>query len=146
MEKQNYQNHRKLKPDGRFQILYYVSVISLNLLAITNLIHSICTTNGRLNALLFMLTGLSLLFAYFLFRSFSLKAQDRSIRVEENLRHFVLTGKQLDKNLTISQIIALRFASDQELVTLAARSVKENLSNDAIKKSIINWKEDTYRV
>jgi len=80
-----------------------------------------------------------------MFRSFSLKAQDRAIRAEENLRHFVLTGKVLDKSLTIRQIIALRFAPDEEFIALAERAVKENLSNDDIKKAVKNWKEDNHR-
>jgi len=83
--------------------------------------------------------------AYFLFRSFALKAQDRAIRAEENLRHFVLTGKMLDKNLTILQIIALRFAPEEEFATLTERAVKENLTNDQIKQAIKNWKADNHR-
>ena len=82
---------------------------------------------------------------FYLFRSFSLKAQDRAIRAEENLRHFVLTGKLLDKSLSISQIIALRFAPDEELIALTERAVKGNLSSTDIKKAIKNWKEDNYR-
>jgi hypothetical protein len=145
MVQQNYQNHRKLKPDSRSYILYYMSVICLNLLATGNFIRALLLSSGRINAILFLLTGISLLAAYFLFRSFSLKAQDRAIRAEENLRYFTLTGKLLDKNLKISQIIALRFAPDDEFIGLAERAVKENLSNNDIKKAIINWKEDNYR-
>ena len=101
--------------------------------------------NGRINAILFVMVGLSLFYAYLLFRSFALKAQDRAIRAEENLRHFVLTGKVLYKSLTVSQIIALRFAPNEEFVALAERAAKENLSNNDIKKAIINWKADIYR-
>ena len=46
-----------------------------------------------------------LLILFFLCRIFPLKAQDRAIRAEENLRHYALTGKLLDSRLTISQII-----------------------------------------
>ena len=77
---------------------------------------------------------------------FALKAQDRAIRAEENLRHFVLTGKLLDPKLTVRQIIGLRFASDGEFVALAQRAAAENLSEDDIKKAIKTWKPDTYRV
>jgi hypothetical protein len=62
------------------------------------------------------------------------------------LRHFALTGKLLDSRLTLSQIIALRFASDEELPTLAQRAVDGSLSNDAIKKEIKVWRADTRRV
>jgi hypothetical protein len=82
----------------------------------------------------------------FFTRSFALIVQDRSIRAEENLRHFVLTGKLLDSHLTIKQIIALRFAEDKEFTQLAEKAAKENMSPSAIKKEIVNWKADEYRV
>ena len=146
MKIQNYQNHSTIRsPKTRSQIVYYATVICLNILAIMNLWRAIMAVSGRLNALLFILTGMSLLSGYFLFRSYSLKAQDRAIRAEENLRHFVLTGKLLHENLNIKQIIALRFASDEEFLGLTERAAKENLSNDDIKKAIKNWKEDNHR-
>jgi hypothetical protein len=145
MQIQNYQNHRKLKPETRSHSLYYISVISLFVFSIIELCHAIMVANGRVTAALFVLTSVSFLIAYFMFRSFSLKAQDRAIRAEENLRHFVLTGKLLDKTLTISQIIALRFAPDEEFIALAEHAVKENLSNDDIKKAVKNWKVDNHR-
>jgi hypothetical protein len=79
-------------------------------------------------------------------RVFALKAQDRAIRAEENLRHFVLTGKLLDPRLSVRQIIGLRFAPDEEFVALALRAAQENLSETDIKKAVKNWKADTYRV
>ena len=145
MEKQNFQNHRKFKPETRPHKIYYATVVTLNILAFANLCKALYLVHGRIDAILFELTGLSLFFAYFLFRSFALKAQDRAIRAEENLRHFVLTGKLLDKSLSISQIIALRFASEEEFIGLAESAVKEKLSNTDIKKAIKNWKEDHYR-
>ena len=44
------------------------------------------------------------------------------------------------------QIIALRFASDEEFVELVERAIQENLSSAEIKKAIKNWKGDYYRV
>lgn len=145
MNEQSYQNHRKFKPETLPHKVYYITVVSLFVFSIINLCHAIGIVSGRFTASLFVLTSVSLLAAYFLFRSFSLKAQDRSIRAEENLRHFVMTGKLLDKALTIQQIIALRFAPDEEFLGLAERAVKENMSNDDIKKAVKNWKADNYR-
>lgn len=145
METQNYQNHRKLKPDTLPHKVYYACVVGLFFLSVADLCHAIYVASGRVNAALFVLTSLSLLAAYFLFRSFSLKAQDRAIRAEENLRHFVLTGKLLDKAITMQQVIALRFAPDEEFISLAERAVKENLSNVDIKKAVKNWRADNYR-
>jgi hypothetical protein len=57
-----------------------------------------------------------------------------------------LTGKLLPASLRIGQIIALRFAADEEFVGLAVKAASENLSSKEIKQSINNWKADTYRV
>jgi hypothetical protein len=79
-------------------------------------------------------------------RVFPLKAQDRAIRAEEQLRHYLLAGKLLDTRLTMRQIVALRFASDGEFVVLAQRAVDQSLSPDAIKREVKQWRADTYRV
>lgn len=79
-------------------------------------------------------------------RSFPLKAQDRAIRAEENLRHYVLTGKLLDPRLTPLQIVALRFASDPEFVPLAQQAAEKGMKPDEIKRAVKNWRPDTYRV
>ncbi len=79
-------------------------------------------------------------------RTFPLRAQDRAIRAEENLRHYVLTGKLLDPRLTVRQIIGLRFASDEEFPALAARAAEGGISEDEIKKAVKSWRADTYRV
>jgi hypothetical protein len=79
-------------------------------------------------------------------RTFPLKAQDRAIRAEENLRHYVLTGKLFPAELKLPQIIALRFAPDSEYLALLDRAIKENLSNKEIKAAIQNWKADHHRL
>ena len=145
MQTQNYQNHRKLKPETRSHQLYYLFSVSLFVFSIIDMCHAIMIASGRFTAGLFVLTSITFIMAYFLFRSFALKAQDRAIRAEENLRHLVLTGKLLDKNLTMLQIIALRFAPDEEFISLAERAAKENLSNNDIKQAIKTWKEDNHR-
>jgi len=144
MKQQNYANHK------RYVIMYHV-VLFLAILAliggsIHNLIESFGNEDRLYNASLICLISLCLLFLFFFSRSFALKAQDRAIRAEENLRHFVLTGQLLDSRLTVRQIIGLRFAPDDEFVSLANRAVDENLSEDAIKREVKNWKGDYYRV
>lgn len=142
---QTYQNHRKIKPETPFHKLYYALVVGLTVMATGNLCIAIYRASGRFNAFMFLIIALSLATAYFLFRPFALKAQDRAIRAEENLRYFAMVGKLLPPTLTISQIIALRFAPDEEFLGLVERAVKENLSNNDIKKAIVNWKEDNHR-
>ena len=69
-------------------------------------------------------------------RGFALKAQDRAIRAEENFRYYLATGKVFPKELTMGQIIALRFAADDEFIALVTKAVAEKLSNKEIKSQI----------
>tara|TARA_B110000027_G_scaffold114031_1_gene123407 strand:- start:959 stop:1396 length:438 start_codon:yes stop_codon:yes gene_type:complete len=97
-------------------------------------------------ATLFILISLLLTVIMWYLRVFPLKAQDRAIRAEENLRHYVLTGKLLPPTLRISQIVALRFAPDDEFLHLIERTLEKNLNKKEIKREIKNWKPDDYRV
>jgi hypothetical protein len=78
-------------------------------------------------------------------RQSALKAQDRAVRAEENLRHFAMTGKLLDKRLTVGQIIAVRFASDDQFVDLARQAADQNMTPDAIKRAVKTWRPDLHR-
>jgi hypothetical protein len=68
------------------------------------------------------------------------------IRAEENLRCYELTGKKLDSRLSIGQIIALRFADDNEYEELSAQAITQNLSSADIKKAIQKWRPDHQRI
>ena len=145
MKTQNYNNHSTLKSLTRTHLLFYVTAVFLNLASFAYLCRAIMAASGRSSALLIFTISILFVISYFLFRSFSLRAQDRAIRAEENLRHFVLKGKLLDNNLKLNQIVALRFASDEEFVALAEKAIKENLSNKEIKKAVKNWRADNHR-
>lgn len=88
---------------------------------------------------------LAMLFGFVSLRQSALKAQDRAIRAEENLRHFVLTGKLLDSRLAIQQIIAVRFASDDQFVELARQAADQSMKPADIKKAVKNWRGDFHR-
>ena len=94
--------------------------------------------------MLFLLPILLLVFWYT--RTFALKAQDRAIRAEERLRYFIMTQKDLPSDLKLSQIIALRFASDEEFLPLVEKAIAEKLTAKEIKAQIKNWKGDYHRV
>lgn len=144
MEAQNFANHRRNVPAFHFILL---PIILLTLIgSFVNLYQSWGDHQRQYSASLIVAIMVCLALVSVIARLFSLKAQDRAIRAEENLRHYVMTGKLLDPKLTVRQIIGLRFASDQEFVALAGRAVEENLTEVAIKKAVKNWRADTYRV
>ncbi len=142
MTEQNLKNHTRLVP------IYHYVAGTLILLgfggSIVNLFHADAHTHYSAALLVVVFFVLLILFWYA--RAFALKAQDRAIRAEENFRHFILTGKPLDKQLQMGQIIALRFASDEEFLALAKKAVEEKLSQKQIKQAIKNWKGDYHRV
>jgi len=142
MEEQNYKNHSRMVPG------YHYLVFALELLlfigAIVNLVKT--SSENLYSSSLLVLTAFILFFITFYARLFALRAQDRAIKAEENFRHYLLAGKQMNSQLKMRQIIGLRFASDDEYLALAEKAVKENMSEKEIKMSIENWKADTYRV
>jgi hypothetical protein len=78
-----------------------------------------------------------------------LAVQDRVIRLEERLRYERMLPADLQarcRELTINQIVALRFACDAELPTLARKVLDEKLTErKAIKQLIKTWKPDYQR-
>ena len=80
---------------------------------------------------------------------YALTNQNRIVRLEMRFRYFVLTGKRFDdyeKQLSFSQIAALRFASDSELPSLMEKTIKNSLNAAAIKSQIESWTPDDMRV
>jgi membrane protease YdiL (CAAX protease family) len=142
MKDQNFNNHAQMVPG--FHYLTFGGIIALLGGSINYLLKS-SAENKYLAALLVLTSVVFILIAWFT-RTFALKAQDRAIRAEENLRHYVLTGKLLPTSLTVGQIVALRFAPDAEFPALVEKAAANNLSGKEIKQSIQNWKADFYRV
>lgn len=142
MKEQNFSNHAQMVPG--FHYLTFGVIIALLGGSINYLLKS--SPENKYLASLIVLTAIIFVLVAWFTRTFALKAQDRAIRAEENLRHFVLTGKLLPASLSVGQIVALRFASDAEFVALVAKAAAENLSGKEIKQSIQNWKADYYRV
>ncbi len=142
MKEQNFSNHAQMVPG--FHYLTFGGIIALLGGSINYLLKS--SPENKYLASLIVLTAIIFILVAWFTRTFALKAQDRAIRAEENLRHFVLTGKLLPASLSVGQIVALRFASDAEFVALVAKAAAENLSGKEIKQSIQNWKADHYRV
>ncbi|MDP6560422.1 MAG: DUF6526 family protein [Candidatus Binatia bacterium] len=144
MEAQNYNNHARFVK-GYHVVLFGILVLTL-LGSLVNLYQSLGDHQRQYSASLIVVIMIALFLVAFFSRIFPLKAQDRAIRAEENLRHYMLTGKLLDSRVTTRQVVGLRFAPDEEFVALAERAAEEGLSEDEIKKAIKNWRADTYRV
>ena len=138
---QNYKNHRRLVLT--YHGLTWIPTLALLIGSIINLVNS--SKENLYSASLILLIAVIIISILLHSRWFALRAQDRAIRAEENLRHFILTGRPLDSRLALGQVIALRFASDEELPGLAQRAADEHLSNNAIKKSVKNWRPDLHR-
>jgi hypothetical protein len=144
MATQSFANHRQFVPlfhGVLFGILFLTLIGSCVNLSRNWGDHAVMYSASLIVALV-----IACMMLFFFTRIFALKAQDRAIRAEENLRHFVLTGKLLDPRLQMGQIIALRFASDAEMPGLAARAAQEQIRPVDIKKSIKSWRPDFYRV
>lgn len=90
-----------------------------------------------------------LLVLMFKVRLYSLKVQDRVIRLEERLRLQQILSDPLRSRigeLDEGQLIALRFASDGEVTGLVEKTLAGNLDRKAIKQSIRVWRPDFWRV
>jgi hypothetical protein len=144
MSEQNFRSH------SRYLFLWHFILPLLILTAIAfsviNFLHSDRDEKDLHELMPMIILPVVMLFIWYFARNFALRAQDRAIRAEENLRHFILTGKPFDNRLRMSQIIALRFAGDEELPALAKRAIDENLSQKQIKQDIKNWRPDYNRV
>ena len=142
MQEQNFSNH------ARYHGLYHFVTAPLVLIGLIGSIinYSNSGPENAYSASLLMLVFFILLILGWLVRGYALKAQDRAIRAEESLRHFILTGKPLDSRLRTGQIVALRFTSDDEFPALAAKAAAENLSGKSIKQSIQHWRADNNRI
>jgi hypothetical protein len=143
---QNYANHRRFVP------LWHVvtaGILLLNLVyAIMHLVRHGGDAGRPYGAVIQLLLALALVLMWGFARVFATTVQDRVIRLEESFRYEkVLPGdvKGRTAQLTMRQIIGLRFASDAELPGLVRRALDEKLSENQIKKEVKNWRSDSLR-
>ena len=143
MEPQNYANHPRYVKGYHYVLstLLFLGLIA----AIVNVYRHI-HFEALLSCLLILWLFICAFFMAWFLRTFPIKAQDRAIRAEESLRYYILSGRPIDKRLTMSQIIALRFAEDDEFLALADKAATEGISSKDIKQAIKNWRADNHRV
>lgn len=145
MEAQNYKNHIRYYTAHHF--VFYPVVILLFIACIVGLCLS--TEQHLLWIVLAALTATVAWLSFMTRQHYSLGNQNRIARLELRLRYYVLTHKrfeEVEKQLSLSQILALRFASDEELELLIKRAITEKLSPDLIKRSVKSWTPDYMRL
>jgi len=141
-EQQNYANHVRIDPMFH-RVIFFLAAIAI-LLALWIVIRYF-----GLSSIELLLLSVTLMLVALRLRAYATKLQDRIIRLEERLRlQSLLTGPSRSRiaELTEGQLIALRFASDAEVPALVDRALAEHLSNDDIKKAVVNWRADNFRV
>ena len=146
---QTYENHTKMVP------LFHYFTMPLLLINILWSIYRLTESKvfggdaPLIDSLVPLTTAVAVLLVAFFSRTNALKAQDRVIRLEERLRMQELLpveSKSRIHEITTSQILALRFASDEELPALVKKALDDNADATSIKQAIKNWRADHHRL
>lgn len=146
---QNFENHVRT-PTVAFVVLgAFLLVIILAVVGIfTNDLGIL--TRDVIVALAVVVAGAGGILSAVMIRGYSTKLQDRIIRLEMRLRMREVLPDELAADVmdfTLSQLIALRFASDDELPALARKVLDDNITKQSeIKKMIRDWQPDHHRV
>jgi len=141
-EPQSFKNHVMFDPPFHF----FLAPVGLFLLIAS--IVELWKNPGWVSGI-HVLTIVWLIVLVFKTRIYSLKVQDRVIRLEERLRLAGLLPATLQPRvgeLTIDQLIGLRFASDAEVPGLVEKALAENCNRKQIKQAVQNWRGDYWRV
>jgi hypothetical protein len=139
---------QSLSNHARFDPLYHFFIFALYLL---NLVYAgfHLYRQTSLSSGWYLVLSLAAIVPIFILRAYPLKVQDRIIRLEERLRLQALAPQQWHTQiyrLTGDQLIALRFAADDEVVELAKQALEHNLSRKQIKERVKSWRADDLRV
>lgn len=143
--KQNYSHHKRYYAPHHFIFLPLISIMML-----TGTIYACKDQVHTLEWALFTVLSFCILYVAIMLRQhYALGNQNRIVRLEFRLRHYETYGKssqEVEKQLSFSQIAALRFADNTEFCELLEKAINNHMSADEIKKSIRNWQADEWRV
>ena len=143
MAEQNFSNHARYYPLFHFVV---IPLLALNFLS--HLIRFFMAPSWALG--FWTLLGATLILLALASRLMALKTQDRIIRLEERLRYREVLSAELAeraKGLRLDQIVALRFASDEELPGLVERTLNGEFAKPKeIKMAVKNWRGDYLRI
>ena len=148
-KRQTFANHTRFDPLFHFFLLpvFALGVILSLIHFFAHFEHS--NFGENFHAFLLIVLAVAWLTLVFKMRLYSLKVQDRIIRLEERLRLTQLLSDPLRSRipeLTEEQLCGLRFASDAEVAKLVERTLREKLTRKQIKQAIQNWRPDYWRV
>ena len=140
---QTYENHVRREP-----MVVLASVFGA--IALIVAIVGVALDNTRVVGSAVIIGSLGLILLCGVARAYSVKVQDRVIRLEMRLRLAKVLPEDLKSRvteLTLGQLVALRFASDEELPELVRKVLNEKIqTRDTIKKLVKNWQADWHRV
>ena len=139
---QNFENHVRRVPAFHF---FALPVLLINFIwAVYRLIKSFSA-----DAVIATLLAAALIVVALCARLFALKVQDRVIRLEMRLRMAGVLPPDLRARIpefTVDQLVALRFAGDDELPALARKVLDEKLGQrKPIKQLVKSWQPDEWR-
>jgi len=144
MAEQNFANHGKVFPPFHF---FVIPVMAINFIWST---YRWTVAGFSLDGFERVLLAAALLVGFGTVRRMALTVQDRVIRLEERLRYERVLPADLKVRIgefTVTQLIALRFASDLELPVLARKVLDDKINErKAIKQMVKTWKPDYLRV
>ena len=139
---QSFKKHARLHPPYHFAL---TAIFVANLVfAITYMVHHFSAYSAWL-----VFLSLAAFVPFGILRTYPLKVQDRVIRLEERLRLQALAPAEWHAQiyrLSEDQLIALRFAADDEVVELAKQALEHKLGRKQIKERIKVWRADNWRV
>jgi hypothetical protein len=141
-EPQNLKNHARFDPAYHF-FIFLILVLNLAFAVYQEVRHH------DLASAWFLFLSIAVLAPLVRLRQYPLKVQDRVIRLEERLRLQALSPTEWHSQiyrLSESQLIGLRFASDDEVVELAKQALEHHLTQKQIKERIRTWRADEFRV
>jgi hypothetical protein len=139
---QSLKSHARLDPPYHF-VTFLILIVSL----IVSIVYLV--GHPHFYTAWLVVLSVAVFIPYFKLRTYALKVQDRVIRLEERLRLQALAPAEWHPQiarLSEDQLIALRFAPDEELVDLAKQAIADNLSRKQIKERIKSWRPDNWRV
>ena len=139
---QNFNNHVRFVPAYH---LFVFGVFLINFVWRLAQLRFGITFASIMNVLL----AAAFLVLFFYARMFAVTVQDRVIRLEMRLRMERLLPPDLRTRipeLTLAQLISLRFAADEELAGLTRQVLDEKVNDrKTIKRRIKNWQADFLR-